>query len=192
MGVILAATDALAWYARLVGETPAKLTADLGPLRAPGRSVFLPYLGGERTPHNDAHIRGVFAGLEHATDRDAATRAVLEGVAFAFRDCHVAMDATGTKISQLTAVGGGAASLYWLQVIATVLNLPIAVPAKGDFGAAFGAARLAMMAAGQGGMELAQPPVIHQTIEPEHRLSDAFTAAYDRYKDTYRALKELP
>jgi xylulokinase len=192
MGVILAATDALAWYARLVGETPAKLTADLGPLRAPGRSVFLPYLGGERTPHNDAHIRGVFAGLEHATDRDAATRAVLEGVAFAFRDCHVAMDATGTKISQLTAVGGGAASLYWLQVIATVLNLPIAVPAKGDFGAAFGAARLAMMAAGQGGMELAQPPVIHQMIEPEHRLSDAFTAAYDRYKDTYRALKELP
>jgi xylulokinase len=192
MGVILAATDALAWYARLVGETPAKLTADLGPLRAPGRSVFLPYLGGERTPHNDAHIRGVFAGLEHATDRDAATRAVLEGVAFAFRDCHAAMDATGTKISQLTAVGGGAASLYWLQVIATVLNLPIAVPAKGDFGAAFGAARLAMMAAGQGGMELAQPPVIHQMIEPEHRLSDAFTAAYDRYKDTYRALKELP
>ncbi|WP_433989760.1 Xylulose kinase (plasmid) [Pseudoseohaeicola sp. NH-UV-7] len=192
MGVILAATDALAWYARLVGGTASQLTDGLGPLRAPGRPIFLPYLGGERTPHNNAHIRGAFLGLEHATDRDAATRAVLEGVAFAFRDCHAAMDATGTRISRLTAVGGGAASQYWLQAIATVLNLPIDVPVKGDFGAAFGAARLAMMAAGQGGIELAHPPEIKQTIEPERALSDAFSETYDRYKKTYRALKELP
>lgn len=192
MGVILAATDALAWYGRLVGQTPAALTDALGPLQAPGEAVFLPYLGGERTPHNDASIRGAFVGLEHATDQAAATRAVLEGVAFAFRDCMAAMHATGTEIYQVIAVGGGAASHYWLEAIATVLNVPVAVPAKGDFGAAFGAARLAMMAAGEGGPELAQPPHITHTIDPNAALTEAFADSHHRYSATYRALKELP
>ena len=192
MGVILAATDALAWYGRLVGQTPAALTDALGPLQAPGETVFLPYLGGERTPHNDASIRGAFIGLEHATDQAAATRAVLEGVAFAFRDCMAAMHATGTEISQVIAVGGGAASEYWLEAIATALNVPVAVPAKGDFGAAFGAARLAMMAAGDGGLDLAQPPHITHTIDPNAALTEAFADSHRRYSATYRALKELP
>jgi xylulokinase len=69
MGVILAATDALNWYRRLVGESAAALTTDLGPLQAPGRALFLPYLGGERTPLNSASVRGAFVGLDHATDR---------------------------------------------------------------------------------------------------------------------------
>ena len=79
MGVILACTDALNWFAGLAGADAAALTGDLGPLRAPGRTVFLPYLGGERTPLNSASVRGAFLGLEHATDRAAATRALLEG-----------------------------------------------------------------------------------------------------------------
>lgn len=191
MCVILAATDALAWYGRLVGQEPADLTSGLGPLRASGRTLFLPYLGGERTPHNDAQIRGAFVGLEHVTDRASATRAVLEGVAYAFRDCLSAMQTTGTDVSQVLVVGGGGASKYWLEVIATVLNVPVAVPAKGDFGAAFGAARLAMMAAGRGDSELAQAPKIEQTIDPNPKLTAAFTDSYHRYTATYRALKEL-
>ena len=91
MGVILAATDALNWYAGLVGQEAAGLTASLGSLQAPGKTLFLPYLGGERTPLNDAAIRGAFLGLEHATDRAAGTRAVLEGVTFAVRDCRDAL-----------------------------------------------------------------------------------------------------
>ncbi|MFN3578005.1 MAG: xylulokinase, partial [Tabrizicola sp.] len=83
MGVILAATDALNWYANLIGTDAAKLTGELGDLKAPGKTIFLPYLGGERTPLNSASVRGAFTGLEHATDRQAATRAVLEGVTFA-------------------------------------------------------------------------------------------------------------
>ena len=78
MGVILAATDALNWYANLVSSDAATLTAELGDVQAPGKTTFLPYLGGERTPLNDAGIRGGFIGLEHATDRAAATRAALE------------------------------------------------------------------------------------------------------------------
>ena len=191
MGVILSATDSLAWFAGLTGTTPAALTESLGPLQAPGRTMFLPYLGGERTPYNDARVRGSFVGLEHATDRAAATRAVLEGVAFAFRDSLEAMRNTGSAPSQLTAVGGGSRSDYWLDVIATVLNLPIAVPKDGDFGAAFGAARLGMMAAGHAGPETLSPPEIQRVVDPTPALSDPFQSAYDRYRSLYVALKEL-
>ncbi len=158
MGVILAATDALNWYGRFVGQDAAKLTAGLGPLTAPGKTLFLPYLGGERTPLNDAAIRGSFMGLEHATDTATGTRAVLEGVTFAIRDCRDALAATGTKIERLLAVGGGSRSDYWLSAIATALNVPVDLPVAGDFGGAYGAARLAIMAATGAGAEVATRP----------------------------------
>ncbi|NJM81346.1 MAG: xylulokinase, partial [Tabrizicola sp.] len=103
MGVILAATDALNWYAQLVGRDAAFLTGELATLQAPSKTLFLPYLGGERTPLNSAAIRGAFTGLEHATDRAAGTRAVLEGVTFAIRDCRDALAATGTTLVDATA-----------------------------------------------------------------------------------------
>lgn len=191
MGVILAATDSLAWLSGLTGGSPAELTDGLDDLQAPGRTMFLPYLGGERTPYNDARVRGAFVGLEHATDRAAATRAVLEGVAFAFRDSCEAMRTTGTELSQAIAVGGGSRSEYWLRALATALDLPIAVPKAGDFGAAFGAARLGMMAAGRHDDTLTAPPEITRLIEPDGSLSGAFQTAYDRYRSLYSALKEL-
>ncbi|WP_037435153.1 xylulokinase, partial [Sinorhizobium fredii] len=87
MGVILSATDALNWHAGITGRSAAELTGELSDtLKAPGSVTFLPYLSGERTPHNDAAIRGVFAGLGHESSRAALTQAVLEGVAFAIRD----------------------------------------------------------------------------------------------------------
>lgn len=191
MGVILAATDALGWYARLVGRKASELTGELGALQVPGRTMSLPYFGGERTPHNDARVRGAMLGLEHATDRHAGTRAVLEGVAFAFRDSLAAMSATGTAPAQLIAAGGGSRSIYWLKAIATVLDLPVAMPKDGEYGAALGAARLGMMAAGQGGAEIATPPHIDHVIEPDRDLRTAFDAAYSRYTTSYPALMEL-
>ncbi len=191
MGVILAATDALNWYARLVGEDAAALTGALGPLRAPGKARFLPYLGGERTPLNDARVRGAFIGLDHATDRAAATRAVLEGVAFAIRDCRDALAATGTAIASLLAVGGGSRSDYWLQAIATALNTHVDLPVAGDFGGAFGAARLAQMAATGGGADLAPPPRIARRIEPDPALVAAFDEGHARYRDAQTAIRGL-
>ncbi len=191
MGVILAATDALNWFARLTGADAAALTAGLGPLRAPGKTVFLPCLGGERTPLNDAAIRGAFIGLEHATDRAAATRAVLEGVTFALRDCRDALAATGTTFDSLLAVGGGSRSEYWLQVIATALDMPVTLPVAGDFGGAFGAARLAIMAATGAGAEIAAPPETARVIQPDAHLRDAFDAAHDRYRAAQSAIKGL-
>lgn len=191
MGVILAATDALNWFARLVGQTPETLTRGLGPVEAPGETVFLPYLGGERTPLNNAAIRGAFAGLDHATDRDAATRAVLNGVAFALRDCRDALAATGTRIDSLIAVGGGSRSETWLEAIATALNIPVRLPADGDFGAAFGAARLGLMAATGAGAELATPPAIARVIAPNEPLVAAYDAGHARYTAARAAIGDL-
>lgn len=189
MGVILAAADALNWYARILGHKASELTRELGELRAPGRVLFLPYLGGERTPHNDAAVRGSFLHLDHATDRAALTRAVLEGVTHAFRDSYDALVGTGTRIERLIAVGGGSRSEYWVRAIATSLGMPIQIPEAGDYGGAFGAARLGMMAATGAGAEIATAPKIARTVEPDPTLAPAFAEAHARYRDAYAALK---
>ena len=191
MGVILSATDALNWYAGIVSRKPAELTAELGDaLRAPSGVTFLPYLSGERTPLNDSAIRGSFQGLEHASDRAALTQAVLEGVAFAFRDCLHALAAAGTRLERVTAVGGGSRSTYWLKAIATALNIPVDVPADGDFGAAFGAARLGLIAAeGADPLAVCVAPLTEYSVEPDADLTAAFDAAYNRYHNFYPALK---
>ena len=191
MGVILAAADALNWYAKLVGQPSSALTGGLGALKAPGRTLFLPYLGGERTPHNDAAVRGHFLHLDHASDRTALTRAVLEGVTHAFRDSFEALTSTGTKITRLIGVGGGSKSDYWVQAIATSLGLPIELPVSGDFGGAFGAARLGMMAATGAGAELATAPQIARVIDPVTSLTDEFADAHQRYRAAYQAIKTL-
>jgi xylulokinase len=189
MGVILAAADALNWYARLVGRKASELTTEVGALQAPGRTLFLPYLGGERTPHNDAAVRGSFLHLDHATDRIALTRAVLEGVTHAFRDSFDALSGTGTRIERLIAVGGGSRSDIWVRAIATSLGLPIEIPEAGDFGGAYGAARLGLMAAYGAGAEIAAAPRIERVVEPDRALASAFAEAHAHYRDAYAALK---
>lgn len=190
MGVILSAADSLEWLSSLTGQPAAALTDGLGPLQAPGRAAFLPYLGGERTPHNDAQVRGAFLGLEHVTDAQAATRAVLEGVCFAFADCKRALSDTGTTFQTVLAIGGGARSTYWLEALATALDTPLSVPVSGDFGGAFGAARLGAMAATGAGADLATPPKIARVIEPKADLVDAFAQAHARHRQAYTAIRE--
>jgi xylulokinase len=191
MGVILSATDSLNWLAGITSAEPARLTADLGEgLEAPGPVLFLPYLSGERTPHNDAAIRGGFAGLGHETDRLALTRAVVEGVAFAFRDSLEALRQAGTRLDRVTAIGGGSRSVYWLKALATVLELPVDRPEGGDFGAAFGAARLGLIAAETADpLAVCTPPATDRTIEPDREHADAFGEAYQRYRALYPAIK---
>jgi xylulokinase len=193
MGVILSATDSLNWLATLTGATPDKLAAELGErLAPPGRVTFLPYLGGERTPHNDASVRGAFVGLEHPSDRRALTRAVVEGVAFALCDSRDALRAAGTQFTRLFAVGGGSRSRYWLQVLATALGVPIDLPAAGDFGAAFGAARLGLIAAaGADPARVCTPPRVAETIEPNATLLSAFAAARESYRALYPAIRSV-
>jgi xylulokinase len=191
MGVILSATDALNWHSEITGKSAADLTAELGgSLNAPSGVTFLPYLSGERTPYNDAAIRGVFAGLGHESSRVVLTQAVLEGVSFALRDSLEALRVAGTTLSRVTAIGGGSRSRYWLKSIATALNLPVDVPADGDFGAAFGAARLGLVAATQADpLTVFTAPATAETIEPNLALHGAYEDAYQRYRRLYPAIK---
>jgi xylulokinase len=192
MGVILSATDSLSWLASLTGQTASELTGELGDrLRPPGAVTFLPYLSGERTPHNDASIRGVFAGLGHESDRSALTQAVVEGVAFALRDNLEALRAAGTRIARVMAVGGGSRSRYWLRAIATALNVVVDIPEEGESGAAFGAARLGLIAAERADPRtVCAPAAVRAVIEPEPALAAAFEAGYQRYRALYRAARE--
>ncbi|WP_431320489.1 xylulokinase [Rhizobium sp. YTU87027] len=193
MGVILSATDALNWHSSVTGKSAADLTTELGEtLKAPSGVTFLPYLSGERTPHNDAVIRGAFIGLEHESSRVVLTQAVLEGVSFAIRDNLEALRSAGTDISRVTAIGGGSRSRYWLASIATALGVPVDLPADGDFGAAFGAARLGLIAAtGADPVAVCTPPKTAGTIEPVAALSGAYEDAYKRYRALYPAIKSL-
>ena len=193
MGVILSATDALNWHSSVTGKSAADLTGELGEtLKSPTGVTFLPYLSGERTPHNDAVIRGAFIGLEHESSRAVLTQAVLEGVSFAIRDNLEALRSAGTDISRVTAIGGGSRSRYWLASIATALGVPVDLPADGDFGAAFGAARLGLIVAtGADPVAVCTPPVTAGTIEPVASLSGAYEDAYKRYRALYPAIKSL-
>ncbi|WP_434711486.1 xylulokinase [Rhizobium sp. YTUHZ045] len=193
MGVILSATDALNWHSGVTGKSAAELTSELGErVKAPSGVTFLPYLSGERTPHNDAVIRGAFFGLEHESSRVVLTQAVLEGVAFAIRDNLEALRSAGTNISRVTAIGGGSRSRYWLGSIATALGFPVDLPADGDFGAAFGAARLGLIAAtGADPIAVCTPPMTAGTIEPVAALKGAYEDAYKRYRALYPAIKSL-
>jgi xylulokinase len=191
MGVILSATDSLNWLAGVTGKDAAVLTSQLGDdLKAPGPVMFLPYLSGERTPHNDAGIRGAFAGLGQESGTLALTKAVVEGVAFAVRDSLDALEAAGTTLKRVTAIGGGSRSAYWLKVVASVLEIPVDIPAEGDFGAAFGAARLGLIAATSADpFEVCLPPKTALTIDPDTQLIPLFREAHSKYQKLYPALK---
>lgn len=147
MSVHLSAAASLSWWAAISGQSEAALLNELGAgAEQPSPALFTPYLSGERTPHNDPQLRGGFSGLGHETDRRAMTQAVLEGVAFAFRDGKDALEAGTAPIGDAMAIGGGARSALWLSILADVLNLPLRRYRQAEAGAAFGAARLARLA----------------------------------------------
>ncbi|PTC00085.1 xylulokinase, partial [Thalassospira xiamenensis] len=161
-----------------------------GNLKKPGTVRYLPYLAGERTPHNDAEIRGSFTGLATETSREDLTRAVLEGVAFGLRDSFEALAATNAKLDRLIAIGGGSASRYWIQLIATTLGVPLSLPKSGEFGAALGAARLGITAAtGLAANSVMSLPEVRETIDPDKGLTSTFDDAYQKYSSAYLAIK---
>ncbi len=193
MGVILSAAASLEWLAGLLGSPAPKLTAALGKsLTGPSPALFLPYLSGERTPVGDAQMRGAIIGLGHESDRKILTHAALDAVAFAFRDSLEALRGAGTEVKRVTAVGGGSKSELWLKIIATVLGVPVDLPAAGDVGGAFGAARLGLIAAtGEDFRTILTAPKTARTIKPEDKARAAYDKHYRRYTQIYPAIKEI-
>ncbi len=192
MGVILSAADSLEWLSRITGRKPGDLAGALGTVDRPSDVTFLPYLSGERTPHNDASARGAFVGLAQSTGPEDLTQAVMEGVAYAFADCQAALGAAGTDFSSALAVGGGARSETWLRIIANVLNRPLEIPADADVGGALGAARLAICATeGSNPLCICAPPAIAKVIEPSPAAVARYADGYARYRALYPAIKEI-
>jgi xylulokinase len=192
MGVILSAAGALEWLAETFGVSAGEITRPLDSADGgPGDVIFLPYLGGERTPHNDAAVRGSFVGLSYATDRTALARAVLEGVAFAFADNLAALRQAGAEVTRAFAIGGGSRSRAWLKIIANTLDIVLDIPEEGDFGAGLGAARLGLIAAtGADPIAVCAPPKIRATIEPDKHQVAAYAHAYTTYRKLYPSIKE--
>ncbi len=189
MGVTLSAAASLAWWAGVVGKGEAELLAEVPMPTKPSPAIFLPYLGGERTPHNDSKIRGVFAGLSSDTDRARMTQAVLEGVAFSFRDCLDALAASGTGITEADVIGGGSRSRVWIAIIASALGIPLHRLADGETGGAFGAARLARMAVtGESPKSVCIPPARVETILPDPDLVSAYAIQQRRYRALYQGM----
>ena len=158
----------------------------------PCEVMFLPYLSGERTPHNDVNARAAFWGMSKTTDHSMLCQAVMEGVAFSLRDCLEALKSTRTQLPGVFAIGGGAGSSFWLQTLSNTLDLPLYLPEKGDFGAAMGAARLAMVGvSGKAAEAVIVQPNIKRTYEPQANLVDYYETAYQRYSKSYSLLKEI-
>jgi len=191
MGVTLSAAASLAWWARVSGTPEATLLAEIDPHSGPSPAWFLPYLSGERTPLNDGSIRGAFAGLTQQTSRPDMTRAVLDGVAYSFRDCLDALARSGTAVTQADVIGGGSRSRLWTQILAAVLGIPLHRLADGEHGGAFGAARLARLAmTGEDPADICTPPTRIETILPDSEWAAAYGDRIGRYRKLGAAVRD--
>ena len=154
---------------------------------------FLPYLMGERSPHNNPNARGTFIGMTMDTTRADMTQAVLEGVAFALRDSFEVAKSLGLYIERSKICGGGAKSPLWKKIIANVLNVKIDV-LESEEGPALGGAMLAAVACGEfENVEDAAQKLVHvvETIEPENDLVAKYEECYQKFKEIYPVCKPL-
>ena len=192
MSVILSAASALTWVTRLTGaDSEAALIDEVQESQvAPGSLYFLPYLSGERTPHNDANALGAFVGLDHDTDRARLGHAVLEGVAFAMADGQRVLDEAGATVGDVSVIGGGARSIHWGRMLSAALGRPLAYREDAAVGPALGAARLAAL--GHGGGEpvdvCPQAPLV-ETVEASREETERARERFVNYRGLYDDLK---
>ncbi len=195
MGCILSAASAFDWWAKKIIKM--KVDEAQGSIKAEklgqNEVLFLPYLVGERCPYNDARARGVFFGLSQSTTESEMTEAVLEGVAFAIRDCYECALKEGIRPVKSRICGGGANSSLWITIMANVLNIQLEVLSTNN-GASLGAAILAMV--GDGAYEsindaTASIVKVDKVITPDPKLVEKYNERYQKYKKLYPALKNL-
>ncbi len=193
MAVMLSASSALSWWCGITGSAPAELLAGLpvGDVRE-AAPLFLPYLSGERTPHADPAATASFHGMTHATTRDDLSYALIEGVAFAFADGLAALrEAASEPLQRLLAIGGGARSDAWLQLMADTLGVSVDRPAAAEVGPALGAARLALLSLGLPREQVVVAPPLAQSFTPDAARAAALQARLHRFRAAYAPLRAL-
>jgi xylulokinase len=199
MGVVLSAGGAFAWYREqlareLAGASGADAALDAEAARIPAGAegvTFLPYLQGERTPHRDASARGAFLGLTLAHTRAHLTRAVLEGIAFALRDSLSILQELGLSPQQLLLTGGGAKSSFIRQLQADVYGVAVSTVNR-EVGPAYGAALLAAVGVGAFAdlASATRATLTRRASErPDSQAHRVYQAAYDRFRESYRAAR---
>jgi len=192
MSVMLSAASCVDWAVKLTGTRDTAELLSMVEKRAAldGPEIFLPYLSGERTPHNDPHARGVLFGLNHDSDAAAIGQAVLEGVAFAFADGLDALIEAGATIDKISVIGGGARSMWWGRVLAAALKRPLTYRDASEVGPALGAARLARLAkTNERAEDVCRPPPVRAVIEPKARDSEQLAPKRRAFSQLYQDLR---
>jgi xylulokinase len=194
MSVHLSAASCIDWAARacnVPGPAEFFALAEQAGVTA-GPELFLPYLSGERTPHNDPHIRAAFLGLGNESTTPRMASAVLEGVAFAHADGIDALRSAGTAIAELAVIGGGSRSAHWGRILASVLGVRLVYLHGGEVGPALGGARLAQMAVtGASAAEVCTRPPVRAVIEPDLDLAARLAPKRARFRAAYQALRAI-
>lgn len=195
MGCILSAASCNKWWMEEILQTKDFVAEqeDLEGLLGKNDVFFLPYLMGERSPHNDVNARGCFIGMRPDTTRKEMTLAVMEGVAFALRDCVEVAKNNGLSITSTKICGGGAKSEVWKHIISNVFGIPVSA-LKVEEGPAYGAAILAMVGAGEyASVQQATDALIAvtDTIQPCSALVESYEEKYRKFQKLYPALKNV-
>ena len=194
MGCMLSAASCNSWWMdRIIGTTD--YTAEQAGITKLGENTvyFLPYLMGERSPHNDPNARGVFLGMSMDTSREDMTQAVLEGVAYGLRDSLEVARSLGLAIGRTKICGGGARSPLWRRIVANVMNVKVDM-LESEQGPSLGGAMLAAVACGAyRSVEEAAAKIVKVTgtVEPEPELVAKYEAGYQKFRKLYPACKPL-
>lgn len=197
MSVMLSAASAFAWFKQLVGgQKEAVLSASvaqLSNLQKQSAPLFLPYLSGERTPHNNANASGMFFGLRHEHHTADMVYAVMEGVCFGLKDGLIAMNPHLTGIKELSLVGGGAQSDEWAQLLADIMGVKLLKPAGAHCAAAIGAARLASLCTGTDEADVCTALITEKEFECnlDAVYQQHLEQRYSRFKALYGAIQNF-
>ena len=195
MSVMLSAANGLRWVTHLVGAASEaallEQVTQMTPQQRERAPLFLPYLNGERTPHNNPHAQGCFFGLTNDHDAAALGYAVVEGVTFGLLDGWHSLGVQPGEVASLSLVGGGARSALWAQLLASAIGVPMVTRRGGEAGGALGAARLAWLADGGAVEEVCPAPEIAASFQPDVAEAEMLGGRHERFKALYRAVEGL-
>ncbi len=192
MGCILSAASCNKWWIEDILKSNNYGEIENASLQGENKVVFLPYLMGERSPHNDPYARGAFVGMSMDTKREDMGMAVMEGVCYALRDCVEIARSQGIEIKEARVCGGGAKSRIWLNMLANILRVDVIKPICEE-GPSFGAAILAMVAKGE---YQCVKDACHSIVKMKEKitytedLAQKYDAGYQRFKKLYESLKD--